>query len=203
MRIGIDFDNTLIDYTDVFVAAARERGLIGDTVGASKRDVRDAIRRLPDGEVTWQRLQGHVYGRAITGARMFAGAGEFLRACHRRDAAVFIVSHKTRYGHYDPARVDLREAAIRWMAAHGCFRPEEGGIPRENVFFADDRAAKLARIAALDCSHFIDDLEEVFADPGFPAGVTRILFGADGDARVDFTCASWAEITMAVFGDPG
>src|SRR5712692_8565861 len=168
MRIGIDFDNTLIDYTEVFVAAARDRGLIDARVGRSKRAVRDAIRRLPDGEITWQRLQGHVYGAGIGGARMFAGAAEFLRTCRSHGVPIFIVSHKTRYGHYDPARVDLREAALGWMTARGLFRAEEGGIARENVFFADDREGKLARIAALDCSHFIDDLEELFADRGFP-----------------------------------
>src|SRR5262249_37148268 len=100
-----------------------------------------------------------------------------------------------------PARVDLRAAALGWMAAQGFFCSGRGAIARESVFFADDRAAKLARIAALDCSHFIDDLDEVFADPGFPAGVTRILLGATGSARVDFTCANWAEIAPAVFSD--
>ena len=53
LRIGIDFDNTLIDYDGVFVAAARERGLIGREIAGSKRAVRDAIRLLPDGELTW------------------------------------------------------------------------------------------------------------------------------------------------------
>src|SRR5712692_4361339 len=106
MRIGIDFDNTLIDYDGVFVAAARERGFIGPEATGTKRAVRDAIRLLPDGELTWQRLQGHVYGAGIGGAVPFAGAGDFLRRCAERGAGVFIVSHKTRYGHFDPARVD-------------------------------------------------------------------------------------------------
>lgn len=202
-RIGVDLDNTLIDYTEVFAAAARERSLIDATVGASKSEVRDAIRRLPDGEISWQRLQGYVYGSGIGGARLFPGALEFLRACRAHSAPVFIVSHKTRFGNYDPARVDLREAALAWMSAHGLFRRDDGAIARENVFFADDRAAKLARIAALDCSCFIDDLDEVFADPGFPAGVTRILFGSGRMARVDFTCPTWPEITAAVFGGSG
>src|SRR5271170_5679937 len=109
VRIGIDFDNTLIDYDRVFVAAAWQRGLIGPEVAGTKRAVRDAIRRLPDGELTWQRLQGHVYGAGIGGAVPFAGAADFLRRCAAKGAAVFIVSHKTRYGHEDPARVDLRE----------------------------------------------------------------------------------------------
>jgi hypothetical protein len=203
MRIGVDFDNTLIDYDRVFLDAAGERGLIGAGFEGSKRAVRDAIRLLPGGELTWQRLQGHVYGAGIQGAVPFAGAGDFLRRCRTRGLTVFIVSHKTRYGRYDPARVDLRQAALGWMTAQGFLDTETGCIPAEQVFFEDDRPHKLARIAALRCTHFIDDLEEVFADPGFPPGTTRILFAPTGAACCDVHCSTWAEIAAAIFGDDG
>ena len=201
MRIGIDFDNTLIDYDSVFVAAARERGLIGPEIAGTKRAVRDAIRLLPDGELTWQRLQGYVYGAGIGGAVPFAGAADFLRRCTERGAELFIVSHKTRYGHYDPARVDLREAARQWMIGQGIVAAEGGGIPADHVFFEDDRARKLARIGALQCTHFIDDLEEVFADPGFPPEVRRVLFAATGAACCDDHCKDWQQIGAAIFGN--
>lgn len=206
MRIGIDFDNTLIDYDRVFVAAARKRGLIGPEIAGSKRAVRDAVRRLPDGELTWQRLQGYVYGAGIGGAVPFAGAAQFLRRCAAEGVAVFIVSHKTRYGHYDPAQVDLREAARQWMTAQGMLAQgvlgsEAGRIRPDHVFFEDDRAHKLARIGALGCTHFIDDLEEVFADPDFPPGTRRILFAAEGAACCEVHCADWRQIGAAIFGN--
>ena len=50
MRIGIDFDNTLIDYDEVFRVLARERGLIDDRFRGGKDAVRRAVRSLPDGE---------------------------------------------------------------------------------------------------------------------------------------------------------
>ena len=84
MRIGLDFDNTLIDYDRVFLAAARERGLVAPDFTGSKREVRDAIRLLPDGELAWQRLQGHVYGAGIGGAVLFDGADQFLQRCRAR-----------------------------------------------------------------------------------------------------------------------
>jgi len=202
MRIGIDFDNTLIDYDQVFLAAAQQRGLVPHDFVGSKRAVRDAIRLLPDGELAWQQLQGYVYGAGIGGAIPFPGAMEFLRRCVRGGAETFIVSHKTRFGHYDPARVDLREAALAWMDAQGFFRAGDG-ISAERVYFADDRSQKLARIAELRCTHFIDDLEEVFADPGFPSGVRRILFAETGAACCDLHCTDWREVTAAVFGDGG
>jgi hypothetical protein len=203
MRIGIDFDNTLIDYDRVFVAAARERGLIPADFAGSKRAVRDAIRLLPDGELTWQRLQGFVYGGGIGRAVLFPGAGAFLAQCRERGLDVYIVSHKTQYGHFDPLRVDLREAARGWMTTQGFFDSDRGGIPIDRVFFEDDRARKLARIAAIGCTHFIDDLEEVFADPGFPRGVRRILFAGESVPCCDVHCSDWREVHAAVLGDAG
>ena len=55
MRIGLDFDNTLIRYDDVFATAARDRGLVNANFSGNKQEVRDAIRLLPDGEFAWQR----------------------------------------------------------------------------------------------------------------------------------------------------
>ena len=69
MRIGIDFDNTIITYDEVFRAAARAQGLIEPGFDGSKQAVRDAIRLLPDGELTWQKLQGQVYGKGIVACR--------------------------------------------------------------------------------------------------------------------------------------
>jgi hypothetical protein len=43
------------------------------------------------------------------------------------------------------------------------------------VYFEGTRTEKIARIVALGCTHFIDDLEEVFDDPAFPSGVERLL----------------------------
>lgn len=199
MRIGIDFDNTLIDYDRVFLEAARERGLVPRDFTGSKKAVRDAIRLLPDGEPVWQRLQGYVYGAGIGGAVPFPGAREFLFRCAGEGVDTFIVSHKTRFGHYDPARVDLREAARDWMGTQGFLE----AVPADRLYFEDDRARKLARIAALGCTHFIDDLEEVFADPSFPADVRRILIADSGAESCDALCENWRDVAVAIFGDGG
>lgn len=203
MRIGIDFDNTVITYDEVFLAAAKERGLIGAGFQGNKQAVRDAIRLLPEGELAWQRLQGHVYGQGIGKAAMFEGVHEFLRRCRLEGLPIQIVSHKTEYGHYDPSRVNLREAALGWMRQNGVIGTGEYAVPVESVFFESTRADKLARIAALGCTHFIDDLEEVLTDPAFPSGVTRILFSEGKPATSDtpyVVCPTWRHIEKQVFG---
>jgi hypothetical protein len=201
MRIGIDFDNTLIGYDDVFLEAARKRELLSSGFSGNKQAVRDAIRLLPDGEPAWQRLQGYVYGKGIGGAVMFEGVDDFLRRCRAAGHGVFVVSHKTEYGHHDPDRVNLREAALGWMEARGFFAPDRYAIPRENVFFELTRSQKLARIAALKCAYFIDDLEEVLTDPDFPPGVNRVLFAATGSSSDLAICSSWQQIAETVLDD--
>ncbi len=111
LRIGIDFDNTIITYDGVFRAAAEALGFIASGFSGNKQAVRDAIRLLPDGELAWQRLQGQVYGKGIGGAAMMAGVKTFLRRCRVEGAAVAVVSHKTEFGHFDPDRLNQRKAA--------------------------------------------------------------------------------------------
>ncbi len=202
MRIGIDFDNTLVDYDRVFVAAAKRQGLIPLDFTGTKQAVRDCIRRSSDGELAWQRLQGHVYGAGIGDATLFDGAGDFLGVCRTRGLEVFVVSHKTQFGHHDPTHVDLRRAALGWMKARGFFRPDGFAIAPAHVFFESTRAEKLARIRAAGCDVFIDDLVEVFADPGFPAEVRPILFAATATLAGVAVCPTWRQVAETVFGGP-
>ncbi len=204
LRIGIDFDNTIITYDDVFRAAAEASGLIASGFSGNKQAVRDAIRRLPDGELAWQRLQGQVYGKGIGGATMVAGVETFLRRCRAEGCAVVVVSHKTEYGHFDPDRVNLRKAALDWMAGQGLLGGDHG-IALANIYFESTRAEKLKRIAALSLTHFIDDLEEVLTDPDFPPDVERILFadGAQPASPSYISCSTWRDIERQVFGGAG
>jgi len=201
MRIGLDFDNTIICYDEVFAATAAARGLLPPGFCGAKQAVRDTIRQRPDGEQIWQRLQGYVYGAGIAGARPFPGVADFLRQAQAAGARVMIVSHKTEYGHFDPARVNLRTAAMAWMRGQGFFDAEGFALDPGEIHFAGTRGEKLACIAALGCDVFVDDLPEVLGDPGFPAGVARILFGdqAAPDGAHWRACPSWVAIAQAVF----
>jgi len=201
LRIGVDFDNTIISYDHVFRSAAKQCGLIDSDFSGSKQAVRDAIRLLPDGERAWQHLQGQVYGKGIAGANVVEGVEAFLRRCRTEGCMIAIVSHKTEYGHFDPDRVNLRFTALNWMEAQGLLDGDRG-IARADVYFEGTRAEKLNRIATLSLTHFIDDLEEVLSDPDFPPQVERILFaGKAQSAAAPFVrCSTWRDIEHEVFG---
>jgi hypothetical protein len=200
--IGIDFDNTIVSYDDLMYRAAVDRGLLDGGAERSKRAVRDRIRRLPDGEIEWQKLQALAYGPGMRQARLTEGAGEFLVRCRAAGLAVFIVSHKTEYAACDETRTNLRTAALDWMDAHGLFGPEGPGLSRHRVFFESTRAEKIARIRDIGCSHFIDDLEEVLLDPAFPTHVHKLLYAPHGtsvSARAMCVMQSWHSLCNYFF----
>jgi len=176
--IGIDFDNTIVCYDDVFRRVAVELRLVSPEVATSKTAIRDHLRSIGQ-EHRWTELQGTIYGPRMMDARPFPGVTEFFAACRAAGLPVAIVSHRTRVP-YLGARHDLHMAARDWLARQGFHEPAGIGLPEERVFFEDTKEAKLARIAELGCTHFIDDLPELLAHPLFPADVRRILFDPHG-----------------------
>lgn len=176
--IGLDFDNTLVSYDSLLAKIVKEFGWVGDVTG--KRAIRNALRESSLGDIGWQRLQGMIYGHRMDEAEIIVGVPEFLQACQRNGTTIKIISHKTEFAGIDPTHTPLREAALAWMNDQGFFG--SFGIRPENVIFAATKAEKIENIGRAAVSIFIDDLEEILADPGFPEGVQRILFTPEGDA---------------------
>jgi FMN phosphatase YigB (HAD superfamily) len=201
MRIGIDFDNTLICYDDAFYAAAIERSLIPAQSARSKRAIRDYLR-LEEREDEWTELQGYIYGSGMHLAQPFPGAFDFLERCVQNGVDLCIISHKTRVP-YLGAKIDLHEAAETWLRDQGVF--SRIGLPRERVFFELTKEAKLARIASEQCTVFIDDLPELLTEPAFPPGVRRLLFDPAGDGTSPpglESVRSWEEAALMLLGSP-
>lgn len=204
-KIGIDFDNTLINYEHIFYDVAVQNALIQTSQFLSKKEVRDHIRRSPNGEILWQKLQADVYGRYINDAQTFAGVIEFLTEGVRRNTKFYIVSHKTPYAIQDiEHKFPLIELAKNWLTQHKIVS-NNGPVFPESVFFENTLQKKLNRIDELNCDVFIDDLEEVLIDPLFPNNAQPILFGSALSSKVyskfeEFE--SWFDIARYVYGDP-
>lgn len=199
-RIGLDLDNTIIDYEALIREELATLGLIGDLPQGDKRMLRDALRAIEDGEGHWTRLQARIYGPRLGAATPFAGAVDFVRQAAASGFELIIVSHKTRLAAGDSGGSDLHAAARRWLLENRLVG--EGAVPAAQVYFEPTRSAKVERIATLGVDAFIDDLVEVFEEPAFPRGVRRWLFSPsppDSMRNVDRLFTSWQEIAGHVF----
>ena len=181
--IGVDFDNTLISYDDLMHSVATQQGLIDPATRKSKKEIRDKIRQLPDGEIQWRKLQALVYGVRIGKAGLIDGVKGFFEYCHRHRVRVYIISHKTEFANFDETGTNLRRAALDWMMRNKFFEGNGLGLLREDVYFESTRCAKIERIRDLRCTHFIDDLEETFLEDSFPAHVEKILYDPHTEHR--------------------
>ncbi len=198
--IGVDFDNTIVCYDALFHRVARESGLAPADLPVNKSEVRNHLRRIGREEV-WTEMQGCVYGARMAEAAPYPGVLEFFQACRRAGIPTCIISHKTRHP-FRGRRHDLHQAALRWLEQQGFFDPAQIGLSRSRVFLELTKQAKIERIGLCGCTHFIDDLPELLAEPGFPK-IERILFDPNGlyaGEKSFFRARTWPEIWEKIGG---
>ena len=177
MLLGLDFDNTVISYDRLFRRVALDKGLIPESTLAHKNAVRDCLRQQGM-EEEWIHLQGEVYGKRILEAEPYPGMQAALRWLAREGVPMCIVSHKTRMP-YRGERWDLHAAARSWLAQEGFHDAGGLGWSEDRVFFELTKEAKVARIVALGCTHYVDDLPEIL--DMLPDDIEKIFFSPPGD----------------------
>ncbi len=174
MKLGIDFDNTIVCYDGLFHHVALERALIPPDLAPGKNSVRDYLRKT-DREETWMELQGYIYGERMIEAKPFPGALEFFRWADANGLPWCIISHRTRRPFIGP-EYDLHACARKWLEMQGLPASNSSAPDAPKVFFELTKQAKAERIDREGCTDFIDDLLEFLTWAEFPLGVRRLLF---------------------------
>lgn len=175
MRIGIDLDNTIIDYDLSFSAAARSLSLDFPESVVSKNQIREHLRFQKNGEEIWQKLQGLAYGKfLLEHARLFQGVTRFLWRCKQKEYHVQVISHKTEYGHFDVEKIPIRKIASSFLESQNIFSGMNPLI--ETITFENTRQQKVNRILEKKFDWFIDDLMEVIEDISSDLQLKKILF---------------------------
>jgi thiamine kinase-like enzyme len=190
-RIGIDLDNTILKYDEVFHFLALEqswidRGCIPDK-NAVKKGLSEKAEDFNQSENRWQQLQAWAYGSHIEKALVFDGFFGFVRQAQQCGDRLFIVSHKTEFSNFDPS-VPLRDAALNTLEQRGFFKPvDEGGLgfEKQDVLFASSLDEKIQKIKELNLTHFIDDLSKVIGHRKFPIETKGILFAPLSNQETD------------------
>jgi len=192
MRIGLDFDNTIVSYDTLFHKVAREQGHIPEGVPVNKNAVRDYLR-AQGVEPVWTAMQGYVYGARMNEAAAYPDAIATIEALGKAGHELFIISHKTRTPYAGPA-YDLHASARGWIATHLNDANGQALIPAERITFHESKDQKIARIGALQCDVFLDDLPEILLHPQFSPSTRRYLFAAEPKQDAAWTHApSWRD----------
>ncbi len=194
--IGIDFDNTIVCYDEVFHLVACEKKIIPHTLDKNKECVRNYLRQ-EGRESEWTELQGYVYGTRMRDASAYPGVIDFLKCAIAKGVLLYIISHKTLYPYRGP-QYNLHNAAYDWLEYNNIFNENHVGLKPEFVFFEQAIEDKLKKINNKQCSYFIDDLPELFSRTDFPNNAKKILFKPNAtDESIPQDCLifkSWLDI---------
>jgi len=193
MRLGIDFDNTIICYDEIFDRLASQHIHPAGPPLAGKNRLRDHLRKVNQ-ENVWTEIQGEVYGRYISEAKPYDGVFDAIRVIGQSRVEMRIISHKSR-NPYLGKPYDLHKSAMTWLTDHRFFDESGLGFNRSDVFFEFTKKAKVDRVVQQKCTHFIDDLPEILEL--LPDNITKILFSPAHliEANLDWSVInSWSDL---------
>lgn len=167
MRFGFDFDNTLVNYD-------KAASIWGNVKGLKHIKTFDELKKIylnqENYHEEWIEVQEWLYTEGIKYARFTPGVLELIEALYKKGSAIFIVSHKSHYSF--KTNLDLIKPATTWLEFMISKSLSEFNI---RYFFEESRAAKIQKIVDLQLTHFVDDLQIIFADKLFPKNVKGFL----------------------------
>lgn len=172
IKLGLDFDNTLIMYDQLFYKLALEKEFIDNNFPVSKLEIRELLRRQGrDEEFTF--LQAEVYGPRIFEADISQEMIKTLLALKNQEIEMLIISHKTKKPYKGPP-YELRNYALEWLQKNKFFSLDGLAWQKNQVFFESTKEDKAKRIIQLGCTHYVDDLPEIL--DLLPENISRIHY---------------------------
>ena len=197
MKLGIDIDNTILDYSFSFVKHANI--IFGTSLPeeSTKLQVQNHVV-MNKGEPSWTQLQGVVYSQYPLEATVSEGFKDFLDFARSENVSVTFVSHKTKFP-IDGPKVNLRQPVLDLLRKEGLLN---AALQGEDVIFCDSTEKKLEVIAVRDFDFFIDDLASVIANlPNKLKGLHYKCECATPPSAQHQPMGHWSQIQAHVFGE--
>ena len=181
---GFDLDNTLIDYSAAVEEYCRIMSIIPCTnIGM----LREQLRKENVSDYEWQLAQGWLYTEGLQFAQVGLGSVDLCKYLTQSGYQLYIVSHKTTHTPDFCGNIPLHDLANTWIkkSAIGIYFNEV-----EQIYFERTRKLKIKRIQELALNYFIDDLEEVFNESGFPINTKSFLIYKSSSQNSKIKCVS-------------
>ena len=179
-HIGIDFDNTIVLYDDLFYKYALKKKYIIPEIERTKIAVREFLISN-NKESLYTQMQGIIYGNYISEAPVQVYLKSALINLRKLGHKISIISHKTKYP-IDGDKINLHEAAFRWLKENNFINKDILGNDYKNIFFEDSISEKINRIHQLKCDFYIDDLPEILHL--INENVKKVLFKSNTNMKI-------------------
>lgn len=194
-HIGVDFDNTIVIYDNLFYRLAVEQNLIKGDTKKSKESVRKSLIEQNQ-EDKFTIMQGEVYGSKIHEAEPAENVLKELKKIKDKGCQISIISHKTKHPYKGP-KYDLHESAIEWLKKHKFFDQTFLNLRREDVYFEETKERKIERIKKLGCTHYIDDLYSI-VEMLDGTQIKAIHYTNDAQSKANYRMKNWSDLESII-----
>ena len=183
-NFGFDLDNTLIDYSEAVKEYCKIKSV--DTC-SNIRILREKLGKNGSSDHEWQLAQGWLYTEGLRYAQPGFGSTALCNYLTQKGYHLYIVSHKTSYTPDFCGRIPLHDLATNWIkksAIANYFKKTD------QIYYELTRELKIKRIRELSLNYFVDDLEEIFAEPEFPINTQGFLINKNKSQNSKVKCVA-------------
>ena len=159
--IGIDLDNTIIDYELSIKALCRDHYPTLNLVESSKEELKSAITNSL-GNKEWTKCQSLLYGQYVEFAELYSSAAKTISSLQKNGWEVQIISHKTETS-ISGSMIPLREIAEKWLLQKLSPVFQSRYELKSKIHFCNSIDEKISKILSLKCKAFVDDLHLVLS----------------------------------------
>jgi hypothetical protein len=182
LKIGIDLDNTIINYQNSFKKFLKEKNINFKSINKKKiKFISNNSSKIKN----WTQAQEEIYGKHIVFAKPFKYFKIFERFALKNKIILYIVSHKTKFSQFSQ-KYNLHLQSNKWIESNICKELYK-------IYYVKTVNQKIKKISYLNPDYFIDDLEKIFNHKNFPKKVKKIHFS---QIKIDnsFTFSNWNKI---------
>ena len=172
IKIGIDLDNTIINYNESFKKYLKDQKIYLKKINKEKiKFISNNHSKIKN----WTEVQEEIYGNYIKFAKLFIHFKEFEKFAIRKKIKLFIISHKTKHSQFSK-RYNLHRQSNRWLK-------KNINKKKYKIFYTNTINEKIKKIIQIKPDYFVDDLIEVFKNKNFPKNVKKIYFSQKKSTR--------------------
>ena len=190
MKIGIDLDNTILNY-DISHKVLIKKFLKIKINTSSKNKIKKIIIKKY-GIKKWIEYQSILYSEGLKWAYIDNFCKKFIFKNIKFGNEIYIISHKTVKSYYND-KIFLRKETLKKIKGENI--TGRGMIKSKNIYFFESLEKKVNKIKNLNIDIFIDDLEKVFSNKYFPKNCKKILINLSDTKIKDVVCyKNWKKI---------